>query len=225
MGPWTTGYTSNASGGSLISASAPRAALTVNFTGTYIGVVAKTASSYGKAMASLDGGTPFEIDFYSAATLYQRTVWETIPALAAGQHTLTLWYSGTKNGASTGFSVNVDAFKVYSALTAGPVPTTFQQSDIVGYAGAWAPSVTPFASGGSLVSVATAGGAMKVKFDGTYLAWIAKKGPSSGKAMVVLDGEAPVYVDLYARATTATSRRSTTPACSLTASTPSASTG
>ena len=60
------------------------------------------------------------------------------------------------------------------------------------------PSVTLSASGGSLTTVAAAGGAAKVKFDGTYLAWIAKKGPSSGKAMLVLDGEAPVYVDLYA---------------------------
>ncbi len=43
-----------------------------------------------------------------------------------------------------------------------------------------------------------AGGAVNVTFDGNYCAWIAKKGPGCGKAMVVLDGGAPVYVDLYA---------------------------
>ena len=143
MGGWWNSSSYSASGGSLYTANSARSALTVNFTGTYLGVVAKTASTYGKAMASLDGGTPFEIDFYSATTLYQRTVWETATPLTPGAHTLTLWWSGTKNDASTGFSINVDAFKVYSTLTQAPVPARTEQGDPrLSYSGAWAPSAT-----------------------------------------------------------------------------------
>ena len=37
-------------------------------------------------------------------------------------------------------------------------------------------------------------------FDGTYLAWVAKKGPAYGKAEVTLDTGTPVIVDLYSAA-------------------------
>ncbi|MCL4368285.1 MAG: hypothetical protein M1337_03840 [Actinobacteria bacterium] len=39
--------------------------------------------------------------------------------------------------------------------------------------------------------------AASLPFTGTYLAWIARTGPSYGIAQVTLDGGTPVLVDLY----------------------------
>ena len=40
-------------------------------------------------------------------------------------------------------------------------------------------------------------GSVTVKFDGSYVSWMAKKGPSYGIAAVSLDGGPPTNVDLY----------------------------
>jgi subtilisin family serine protease len=205
MGTWSNSASYSASGGSLYSTDSARSALTVNFTGTYLALLAKTAPSYGVALASLDGGTPFEIDFYSPTAIYQQVVWKTDPVLTAGPHTLTLWWTGDHNVASTGTAINVDALQVYSALTAAPVPARIQQDNTnLKYTGAWAPTATWSASGGSFTSANAPGSAVNISFDGSYLAWYATTGPGYGKAQVVLDAGTPdevtTTVDLYASA-------------------------
>ena len=83
-------------------------------------------------------------------------------------------------------------------------PSTFryEQGDTrLAYTGAWTVGSSASDSGGSFRYANTAGSAVTATFTGTYLAWIAKKSPSYGKAKVTVDGGDPVTVDLYSAAT------------------------
>jgi hypothetical protein len=79
--------------------------------------------------------------------------------------------------------------------------TRYQQADShFVYAGTWAVFSTASASGGSYRRANTSGASVTVKFTGTYLAWIATKGTTLGKAYVSLDGGTKVSVNLAASA-------------------------
>lgn len=66
--------------------------------------------------------------------------------------------------------------------------------------GIWSTSMAASASGGSFGYVdATA--TTRANFNGTYLAWIAKKSPAYGIARVTLDGTRTFLVDLYSSST------------------------
>jgi SpoIID/LytB domain protein len=67
------------------------------------------------------------------------------------------------------------------------------------YAGAWTAGSATAASGGSH-SYTDAAGSCTVSFNGTYLAWLATKGPGYGKAKLTLDGVDQGTVDLYSAA-------------------------
>jgi N-acetylmuramoyl-L-alanine amidase len=66
--------------------------------------------------------------------------------------------------------------------------------------GTWGKSVTSLASGGSFRWL-NSSGFMSVKFNGTYLGWIGKKGPQYGKAWVRVDGGPAITVDTYSART------------------------
>jgi SpoIID/LytB domain protein len=195
LGYWTTSTVAGASGGSVTSA-ASAAKVSVAFDGTYLSLLTKTAPYYGKATVTLDGGTPVTVDMYSPTVLYQQPVYNT-GNLAAGIHTLTIEWTGTKNAASAGYMVGVDAFDVVGVLTQAEGPTRTEQSDTdFSYGGPWSTFATSSASGGNL-SYVSAPGLVTVTFTGTYLAWIAQTSPYHGKAQVTLDAGAPVMIDLY----------------------------
>jgi uncharacterized protein YkwD len=85
------------------------------------------------------------------------------------------------------------------AVSSVPTPTTsrFEQNNSkLGYTGAWSTSSGSNESGGSYTYV-NAPASVTVKFVGTYLAYIAKKGPSYGLVKITLDGGTPVSIDLY----------------------------
>ena len=197
LGPWQYAAQAPASGGSFYHTSGPGTALTVSFEGSRLIWVAKTGPQYGQATVSLDGGGPFTVDLYSALYLYQQGVYDTGP-LTDGAHTLTIRWAATKNAASTGYLVNIDAFEVMGTLTQAPVATRYQQNDThLSYAGGWLAYLSGYASGGSFDYANSSGAAVNVSFQGTYLAWIAKTGPQYGKARVSLDGGDAFTVDLY----------------------------
>jgi hypothetical protein len=78
--------------------------------------------------------------------------------------------------------------------------TRYQQNTSqFGYTGTWTAVTNTGASGGSFRYANTSGASVMVAFDGSSLAWIAKKGPSYGIARVTLDGEQKFAVDLYSR--------------------------
>jgi len=109
-GTWTTSASSLDSGGSVATlAGAGYAQL--GFRGTGVRLVARTAGYYGIANVYVDDALVTTVDLYAATTSY-RTVVYTSPKLAYGVHTLRVERSGSKNDASSGRSVDVDAVVV-----------------------------------------------------------------------------------------------------------------
>jgi hypothetical protein len=83
------------------------------------------------------------------------------------------------------------------AAGAAAVTRYQQNASQLAYAGSWSVGSAGAASGGSYRYANASGMAVTVTFNGTYIAWICKKGPSYGMAAVSVDGAAPVTVDLY----------------------------
>jgi uncharacterized protein YkwD len=206
LGPWTTrNWDGAASGASWCYTSDSNAAALISFEGTSVDVLAKKGTVYGQAEISLDGGPAEIVDFYSATSLYKESIYKKTD-LSAGKHTMVIRCLGEKIEASGGYVVDIDAIKVAGAggipgaLVQAPLPVRHQQEDIklFAYTGDWASSGTTWlASGGSYYYANSPGASVNINFDGTYVAWVAKKGPAYGKAWVSLDGAEPVIVDLY----------------------------
>ncbi len=76
--------------------------------------------------------------------------------------------------------------------------TRYQQNaSQLSYSGTWTVSSATAASGGSFRYANASGASVTATFDGTYLAWIAKKSASYGIAKVTLDGTKTYSIDLY----------------------------
>ncbi len=171
----------------------------VGFNGTSLNWVAKKSSVYGIAKVTLDDKAPVLVDLHSTTQLFQQTVYET-GVLAAGDHTLIIEWTGTKNSAATDYNIGVDAFDIAGELIQAPSLNRYEENASgIAYAGTWQQNSWGglFSSGGRSVYTNTPGSSVTVSFDGTYIAWITKKSTVYGKAMVSLDGAAPVTVDLY----------------------------
>ena len=80
--------------------------------------------------------------------------------------------------------------------------TRYQQTDShLDWAGSWETFKTDGASAGSYKRAGVKGATVTATFKGTYLAWIATKGTTLGKAYVSVDGKTAVKIDLSAAAT------------------------
>lgn len=206
-GAWSKSSTSSASGGSFAYADAAGSSVTISFSGTYLGLIAKKSNVYGIAKVTLDNKTPVMVDLYSSAVVYGQKVWNT-GTLTSGEHTITIQWTGTKNDASTGTNIGIDALDLKGSLTQAtssvtpppPAPTVvrYEQTDSrMAYSGSWSTFSGSGPSGGSYKRT-NAAGAVTIAFKGTYLAWIGTKGTTLGKAQVSLDGGAAKTVDLAA---------------------------
>ena len=196
-GTWTAQSATAASGGSFRYINAA-GSCTVSFNGTYIAWLGKVKNTYGKATVTIDGVSEGTVDLYSASEVY-RPVWSKY--LPGGNHTVTIAWTGTKNGSSTSTNIAVDGFQILGTIIQAPGGRRLQQDDgALTYAGAWETFTTSGASGGSYKRGNTSGATVTIKFSGTYLAWIATKGTTLGKALVSLDGGAAQSVNLAATA-------------------------
>jgi SpoIID/LytB domain protein len=194
-GTWTAQSASAASGGSFRYTDAT-GSCTVSFNGTYIAWLAKVKNTYGKAKVTIDGVEVATVDLYNATEVY-KTVWET--GLPAGDHTLTISWTGTKNSSATDYNIGVDGFRILGTIIQAPGGVRLEQ-DALTYEGTWATFTTSGASGGAYARANTSGAAVTIGFNGTYLAWIATKGTTLGKALVSLDGGMAQSVNLAATA-------------------------
>jgi SpoIID/LytB domain protein len=199
-GPWILSTIAAASGGSQQTLNS-LGSVTVTFTGTYLAWVGKTASYYGKARVTLDGGTPIMVDLYSPVEAYKQTLYNT-GLLAPGAHTVTIEWTGTKNGASSYYQIAVDAFDIVGTVTAAPpappVPNRYQQSNpYITYLGPWISGSTALASEGSFVYAYPAASQAIVRFHGTQLSLLANTSRWYGVARITLDGGPAVYADFY----------------------------
>ena len=199
LGTWPQTASSYASGGTYVSTNTAGSSLTVTFEGTYLAVVGRTSYDYGKAWVSIDGEEAGYADFYSQVAKQQQVVYNT-GMLTSAPHTVRFTWAGDKREGSSGTTISVDALQVIGSVTQAPLVERFQQDDRnISYTGAWGSVSSWRLSGLSFMYADSPGASVNVKFEGAYLAWVAKTGPAYGKARVVLDGdvEHPMTVDLY----------------------------
>jgi murein DD-endopeptidase MepM/ murein hydrolase activator NlpD len=194
LGGWLPFAVSGASGGAYTYADSPAKAL-IWFSGTRLDLLATKGYTQGKAKVSLDGVDKGTIDLSNATTLRQQKVWST-GTVASGTHKVIISWSG-QAGPKGGTRVNVDAVVVQGSLVQAVLSTVEQADSRLSYKGAWTPSSSTSASGGSFRYANKAGASVTIHFTGTYLAWLAKKSPVYGIAKVTLDGGKPQMIDLY----------------------------
>jgi hypothetical protein len=200
LGNWVSTSIWSASGGSLKSTAQAGAAVVVKFDGTGVKLYAKTAPWYGQALVSIDGGPADTVEFYSGAQVYKALVY-TKTGLSPGIHTMTIKCAGTKLKGASGTSISLDALEIVGSLAQADALTRSQQDNVnLEYTGSWATSAVNWwlFSGGTMSSANASGSAVNITFSGSYCAWYAAKGAGYGQAKVILDGGAPVTVDLYA---------------------------
>jgi stage II sporulation protein D len=118
-----------------------------------------------------------------------------------GSHAAMLRITGTAGSAT----ISARTFKaklglkstLILSITKEGLVDRYQQTDPrLDYSGRWQTFTTTPASGGSYLRASAKGASLTVTFKGTYLAWIATKGTTLGKAYVSLDGKTAVKVDL-----------------------------
>ena len=98
--------------GTAALAGAPGDQATFTFTGTSVSWVGYRGPQTGIARVILDGNVVADaFDTYAATEVPQTTLF-TLSGLAAGSHTLTIEVTGSKNQASAGTAIVVDAFDV-----------------------------------------------------------------------------------------------------------------
>jgi hypothetical protein len=86
------------------------AQMTLSFTGRKAGVLLQKRPDGGKARIYVDGVVVQIVDTYASTVAQKKFLWN--GTMAAGPHTLTVGWTGTKNKNSSGFDVAVDGIAV-----------------------------------------------------------------------------------------------------------------
>jgi hypothetical protein len=143
----------------------------------------------GIANVNIDGVDTGNVDLYTD-TAQAATI--TYSGLTNKVHTVILTITGTKNAASSGTDVVIDAFTVGAG--------TAQESDAGVTLGTWKGVANASAAGGSYRWASAATASVTVTFTGTAIDWITTKGGNFGKVAITIDGVSQGTVDLYAAA-------------------------
>lgn len=110
-GQLSAAYSGEFSGGRQILAGPSWGAVSVSFVGTTLNWVSTLGPNYGIASISVDGGAPGYVDLYAPGLQPANTVYTT-GELPYGPHTVTIGWTGRKNGASAGTYISYDAFDI-----------------------------------------------------------------------------------------------------------------
>jgi hypothetical protein len=188
-GGWVHGDTSDLWSGGTASASVTAGdQATFTFKGTGIRWLGARGPQNGIASVSLDGTFVSQVNTFGAgdAVHAQQVQSELFKAagLADGTHTLTIQVTGQKDPAASAAIINVDAFDV---TTSG---TRHEDTDpAITYTPGWQRGNIdqPYSEGTAAVST-TSSDQATVAFTGTSVSWIGLRGPQSGIARVLLDG-------------------------------------
>jgi len=166
---------------------------TLTFRGTAISWTGFRGRDGGIARVQLDGGPVTTVDTYSQSDKVQAIVF-TATGLADETHTLTIEATGTRNAASAGRKIVVDAFDV---TTPG---RRYQEEDpaVVYSPGNWIfRNRNRTWSEGSISESPIVGAKVTFTFSGTSVSWIGCRKLSTGTADIFLDGVLVRQVDTY----------------------------
>ncbi|TLM99049.1 MAG: SpoIID/LytB domain-containing protein [Actinobacteria bacterium] len=202
-GSWTVFRSANLSGGAYRYAAKAGASATFAFKGTGFRWVTSTGPTGGRADVYLDGAKKATVSLYASSYRYQRPAWTVTGLSADTTHTVVVKVTGTRDRASGGTNVGVDAVEVQGGtLVQPPAPapklTRFEQSDArVKYAGEWKSFSDARLSGGSYKYSASTTASVSFTFTGVRVRLVTMKYWGSGKAWVYLDKQPRVLVDGY----------------------------
>jgi subtilisin family serine protease len=195
-GNWSISNDSRASGGT-ISLAKGTAVAEYTFTGSGFRWIALKYSSYGIVDVYIDGQKVNSVDLYSGNVSFQQVVYENLN-LSSGVHTLKLVNTGTKNPASTGTFMNIDAFEFVQTNLTEPTISIIEDNDSnINFTGTWTKSNDSRASSGTISLAKGTSATVEYTFTGTGFRWIALKYSSYGIVDVYLDGQKVKTVDLY----------------------------
>jgi hypothetical protein len=171
---------------------------TFSFAGTAVTWIGAPGPSRGIARLYVDGVFAADVDTYAAADQVRAAVF-TANGLADATHTLTIEVTGTRNAASTGTSIVLDAFDVVLP-TSAPAVGRLQESDpsIANTTGWDSGPIFQFWSGGRAMSSSTPGAQATFTFTGRNVRWLGDRSFSGGYARVYLDGVLATTVDTHA---------------------------
>jgi hypothetical protein len=109
--------------------------------------------------------------------------------------------TGDSPTATTGIAPTTSTTAPATTTTLRPtIPATARVEETaaeLAFTGDWSSGTGDSYSDGRFTYADNSGATVTATFSGTYLAWIAKKGPAYGKAKVTLDGTAPRTIDLF----------------------------
>ncbi len=196
VGSWHSGTGSVHSGGGYRYARDSDSYAIIEFTGTSIYWIGPRSSSYGQAEIFLDGVRQGVVSQYADATSFQQVIWQAT-GLSSGTHTLVIRATGSKEAASSGNTIVLDAFST-ERPPRQMAPATFEETaPEVREAGRWVRGSSAAFSGGGYTYSHTAGSTLRMSFTGTSVAWIGPRAPSYGQAEIFLDGASQGTVSQY----------------------------
>lgn len=187
LNSWEGVIDSTASGGTYRASAAKGANASFKFTATGITWVTRKGPDQGIASVTIDGASRGSVDLYATSA---QSFSKSYSGLSSRTHTIVVTVTGTKNAASTGTQVAVDAFVV-------GFTTTEDSSPKVTY-GSWKGVSSASASGGTYRVSAKKGATARLILAGERVDWITATGPSAGMASVMIDGVSMGTIDLYA---------------------------
>jgi hypothetical protein len=206
-GTWSPNSGSFNSGGSAVLAMDAGSKAVFAFAGTGVSWIGYRDPWSGIAQVYLDGVLKSTIDTYSASAQAQAVLYS-VNGLSNTTHSLTIVVTGTRDAASQGDWVWIDAFDVAvpstttgdSGASAPATPSRVEQDgSTVSYTGGtWFPKTYAWASGGKIAMSTDTNARATVTFTGTAVSWIGYRDQWSGNARVYVDGILAATVDTYA---------------------------
>jgi len=164
----------NASGSTYRASKVKNDKVSFKFKGALVTWVTRKGPDQGKTRVVIDGVSRGTIDLFSPTVQWKVPL--AFGGLANVNHTLVIQVLGTKNASATDTNVTVDALKYNT----------------------WTCRGNTRASGGSYGFNVSMGAMVSLSFNGPSLSWITARGPSYGKAQVLIDGVNQGTIDLYA---------------------------
>ncbi|ADL51935.1 cohesin domain-containing protein [Clostridium cellulovorans] len=174
-----TGSWTKVSDGSQHYSNVTNSVLTFTFEGSGLNIYALMASNRGVAKVYIDD-VAYDVDEYNAST--QSKIVFTKDGLATGKHTAKIVVSGTKNPASSGYYISIDAIEILSApvnLIAGKYENTDPK---LTYTGSWSKT-----SDGTQSYSNVTNSVLAFTFEGVGLNIYALKASNRGIAKVYID--------------------------------------